>query len=155
MNRIAQNIYLYRLERGLSQKDLAVQSGVPQPNISQIEKGRDFKISTLYKIAAALDVMPDALIHGVKPLTINKQKFFQRGAIEKFAFNLANQDKAQNQTDVSRILSLLLSHKRPTKKRTDLSWMKLKQTFSRDEINTILSRFNKAARRREAHARAG
>jgi len=56
---IGDQIYLRRLEQRLTQEELAKQAGIPQPNLSNIEKGKqDLTVSTLRKIAFALSVPP-------------------------------------------------------------------------------------------------
>ena len=151
MNKLASSIYLFRLEKGLSQKELADKSGVPQPNISQIEKGRDFKISTLYKIAAALDTAPNDLLNGITPISINKRKLFERDHIESLANNLFTTQKNASFAQLAHYLKMTLSSDSGSKD-LHLAWIKLKRTFSRDELNSILSRINKANQRRASHA---
>ena len=57
MLEIGSQIYLRRLEKGMTQAELARRAGIPQPNLSNIEKGkRDLTISTLARIAHALGV---------------------------------------------------------------------------------------------------
>ena len=54
-----------RLEHGLTQVELAEESGVPQPTISQIETKptqRSIDFSVLERLARALGVEPGALI---------------------------------------------------------------------------------------------
>ncbi|MFI7588691.1 helix-turn-helix domain-containing protein [Spongisporangium articulatum] len=54
-----------RLEAGLSVAELARRTGVSGPFISQLEAGRSsLSIPTLYRIADALDVSPNALLPG-------------------------------------------------------------------------------------------
>lgn len=51
-----------RVEKGLSQKELADMSGVPQQTISAIETGsRDPVAETLYLLAKALDTTMDEI----------------------------------------------------------------------------------------------
>lgn len=52
-----------RVAAGLSMGNLARQSGVSQPFISQLERGQfSPSLSTLYRVAAVLDVPPSALL---------------------------------------------------------------------------------------------
>ena len=52
---IGLQIYQKRLERGMTQAELAQKAGIPQPNLSNIEKGKqDITISTLRRIAYGL-----------------------------------------------------------------------------------------------------
>ena len=151
MNIFARVIYIARLERGFSQKELAVKAGVPQPNISNIEKGRDFKVSTLMNIASALDIPVDVLIRGRQLPDINKKQLFQRENIEKAISCVVNNEKAPEKlrTAVALISSIAGKSKKGyiSKKVAHLSWYHLKQSFSEQEINMILSRINKARSR--------
>jgi transcriptional regulator with XRE-family HTH domain len=151
MNIFAQSIYVARLERGLSQKELALKAGVPQPNLSQIEKGRDFKVSTLSQIAAALDVSVDILIKGGEPLEIDKKNFFKRNNIEKaISCIVNNEDVPKRWKSAVKLISNVTGNKKKAytpKKSAHLSWYNLKKSFSDEEISTILSRFRKAEKR--------
>ena|SRR3989338_314539 len=150
MNKIAEALYTVRISKGLTQKDLALKSGVPQPNISQIEKGRDFKVSTLCQIAAALDLKPADLLDGVQPLPLDRKKFFSRNNIENIAACLAGKAEVHPEfTSVVKHLEVLVGKKKGYHRKKDLylSWAAAKRTFSRDELNAIWSRLAKARKR--------
>ena len=153
MNIFAQSIYLARVEKGLSQKELARKAHVPQPNLSNIEKGRDFKVSTLFRIASALDISVDVLIKGSDPAVINKRQLFQRDNIEKVVSCAVHNEEVPRQ--LRSAVELISNITRKTggrytsKKKAQLSWYQLKKNFSSEEINTILSRVTKARRRAE------
>lgn len=51
-----------RLRRLLTQEDLAKKSGVGVTTIIRVEAGREGRISTLRRLAAALDVSPEELL---------------------------------------------------------------------------------------------
>ena len=149
MIHVSQAIYLTRLQRGYSQKELARRSGVPQPNLSNIEKGKDFQVSTLYQIADALGVSPEVLLKGIQALPVDKEEFFQRQNIERVVECLVRGGTPQgSKGSVIRLFNGVLSGgRRQSKKETHLSWAVLKKTFSREEINSVLSRIEKARRR--------
>lgn len=52
--RIARRVKAIRIERGLTQKELADRCGYSNTTISNIEQGRDYKVSTLRKIEEVL-----------------------------------------------------------------------------------------------------
>lgn len=59
----AENIKRLRKERGMSQEDLAFESGLHRTYISGIERGvRNVGLDNIGVIAAALGVPPDALL---------------------------------------------------------------------------------------------
>lgn len=153
MNKLANAIYLLRLEKGVSQKELAIKSGIAQANISNIEKGRDFRISTLYRIATALDVTPVDLISGIKPIPINKRRLFERDNIERLASNFSSNQKNDAFKQVADSLKTTLSSN-SGRKDLHLAWIKLKRTFEKDELNSIFSRINKAKKRKDSYVNA-
>lgn len=151
MNHIAQAIYITRLQKGLSQKELALKAGIPQPNLSRIEKGRDFKVSTLCQLAMTLEVSVEDLFRGVAPLVVNKRTFFQRDNVERVADCIAREKALPK--GLEQVGELVASMMGPGRKgyvrKGDMyiSWAKLRSTFSGDEIKAIFSRVEKARRR--------
>jgi bamHI control element len=60
----AENVKRYRKEKGLSQEELAFESGLHRTYISSIERGkRNISIENIAKIANALDKMPYQLLY--------------------------------------------------------------------------------------------
>lgn len=150
MNIYSRAIYLARIEKGLSQKELALKAGIPQPNLSKIEKGRDFKVSTLSQIALALDISVDNLIRGSQPLDINKKKFFQRDNIEKTIDQIVNNETIPKKFKSPAQLIYFMAKKDKSyasKKNIHLAWYNLKKNFSNDEIQTIISKLTKSRQR--------
>lgn len=59
----AQNLRFYRLKRGLSQEALAHKADLDRTYVSSCERGRrNATLSTVGRLAEALDVLPEALI---------------------------------------------------------------------------------------------
>ena len=153
MNNIAQAIYIERIRQGMTQKTLAIKSGVPQPNISHIEKGRDFKVSTFCQIAAALEMRPADLLEGARPLSLNKKRLFMRDNLERVAACLAGKKlplpvSAEFQS-VIKLLEPLVGKRKGYVRKKDLylAWAAAKKTFSREELNAIWSRLSKSEKR--------
>lgn len=68
MQPIGSAIHCWRIEKGLTQEDLARDSGISRPNLSAIEQGsRDLTVRTLRRIAGALGINPGALVDGIGP----------------------------------------------------------------------------------------
>ena len=64
-----QTLFLWRLDRHLSQAALAQRAGIPRPNLSLMERGkREVTLGTLRALAVALDVRPGILADGVLPV---------------------------------------------------------------------------------------
>ena len=73
----------WRNRRGLSQADLALKSGVPRPNLSNIERGKkDASLQTLRMLAQALGVTAGTLVDGIPP---EPAQDFSREALESIA----------------------------------------------------------------------
>lgn len=48
----------WRVKRGLTRKELATRAGVPGGTVLQMERGSEPRVSTLAKVATALEVHP-------------------------------------------------------------------------------------------------
>ncbi len=58
----------HRLQRGLTQDEVAVRASIDSSNVRAYERGRAMpSIFTLVRIAQALEVSPGDLLHGLKP----------------------------------------------------------------------------------------
>lgn len=66
MQRFATNVRAARVEAGLTQEAVGLASGVHPTEVSRIENGkRDPQISTVIRLASALDVPAARLLDGV------------------------------------------------------------------------------------------
>ena len=66
MHDLARNLRAARRKRKLTQEEVAERSGVQQGEVSRIEAGkRDPQVSTLLRIAEALEVSPGSLLDGI------------------------------------------------------------------------------------------
>jgi transcriptional regulator with XRE-family HTH domain len=62
----ADNVLVARKERHLSQSEVSDRSGIHVTEVSRIERGlRDLRLSTLLRLARALEVEPARLIGGI------------------------------------------------------------------------------------------
>ena len=79
-------ILLWRLERRLTQVELARQARIPRPNISAIERGkRDVSLKSLRALALALEVKPGILADGLAPGEVQQFSSLSREAMERIA----------------------------------------------------------------------
>ncbi|MFT7637207.1 MAG: transcriptional regulator with XRE-family HTH domain [Candidatus Omnitrophota bacterium] len=86
MKTIGQTIFIWRGERGFTQAQLALSSGVSRPNISAIEQGsRDLTVQTLRRIASALELNPGVLVDGISPETSMDKFKSDRFALDRIA----------------------------------------------------------------------
>lgn len=152
-----ENLYLWRVSRGLSQEELAKKAGIPRPNLSAIENGKkEPSLSTLRLLAACLNVTAGALINGVPPIHFNKS-FFTRESLETVV-------RASLGRNISRIrpkqkaLSFILSgiiknrinannkvYKNIFKGRQAYinNWLMLKAALGQGVLNNLLTRLDK------------
>jgi len=64
-----------RKERGLSQEELALESGYHRTYISLLERGqKNPLLRTIFELAKALEVAPSEIVERVQTLTIHRQK---------------------------------------------------------------------------------
>lgn len=64
---LARNVREQRLRRGTSQEALAHAAGIHSSEISRIERAvREPRLSTLVRLARALDVTPSELLEGMR-----------------------------------------------------------------------------------------
>lgn len=64
----AENVARLRREKKLSQTEVANRSGIHATEVSRIERGlRDPRLSTLIRLARALEVDPNRLLDGYEP----------------------------------------------------------------------------------------
>ena len=88
---IGYQIYLRRLEQRFTQKVFSEKAGLPQPNLSNIEKGKqDVTVTTLRRIAHALDVPIREFFE--EQNETHKGLRFGRARIEKLARVIAKGD---------------------------------------------------------------
>ncbi len=81
-----ETVLLWRLQRGLTQKELARRAGVPRPNLSAIERGqREASLKTVRALGVALGVRAGVLVDGVLPQEEEGTGKLSREAMERIA----------------------------------------------------------------------
>ena len=144
------SIYQCRMRQGLTQAELAVSCGIPQSNLSNIEKGkRDLTVSTLIRIAAALEVKPASLLEGSE----TEKKFpLTRRNIEKIAASvLAPSLRVSGEIrKFSGLFRRLLPETPPREsaQKINMSRLELKKYFTDAEIQGVYRRVEDAKQRR-------
>jgi len=149
-----ENILLWRLYKSLSQEQLAALSGLPRPNISDIENGkRDVTLSTIRLLASALGVSPGRLVNGEPPKPRNRRGSFSRESMERIARSVAEGKPPRNPTE-RQIYSLLKEvlhcslqcagtrrkHLPMPTRRGDRAWFLLRVLYSAEIINSFIMR---------------
>jgi transcriptional regulator with XRE-family HTH domain len=66
ITRFGENVRQARLERGMSQADLAREAELAVTDVGRIERGqREVRLTTWMRLAHALGAGPDELLHGL------------------------------------------------------------------------------------------
>lgn len=153
----AQNLYLWRIFRGLSQQELAARSGIPRPNISAIESGkREVSLATLRLLASGLGTSPGVLVNGIAPVHF-KRDILSRESLEKIAQASLDRNEAHltpQQKEVSAGLSRIIRNRVNAGnsiykdiikgRQTHINdWLVLKTALGREALNSLLARIDK------------
>jgi len=153
MKQVGDVIYQLRIKHGLTQHELSRLVDVPQPNLSNIEKGkRDITVGTLQRIAAVLECsMSDFFLEAEKHPEAGG---FSRARIEKLAAAIVNgtQKLTGEDGEIVRLFQALrpqlASQARPGK--TYQAWRVLRALLSKQAIQSLQARVHDAEMRRSA-----
>ena len=143
---IGQSLYLKRLEKGITQMELVRKTGIPQPNVSKIERGKqDLTVSTLLKMCSALEVHPSKLFAPeAKPLR-KRETLFSRSFVEKVARAVVH-GKGRLSPRARRIARWVQdvlpqsAKTQPKQKSMHQAWMALKGELRDEEIKILFER---------------
>lgn len=161
----AETVLLWRLERGLTQNELAKKAGIPRPNLSAIERGkREVSLRTIYKLARALDLNPGALVDGLPPGKTNFEQNLTREAMERIAkavvlgINLPNPNERKLAEQLTHLTKARLAavktrkadkSKRLPDRKTDIVWLTLVSRYSPGIIKSMVTRISEYAQTHE------
>ncbi len=81
---VASNVMRLRIQRGMTQQQLAWELGVSQPRIAQIESaGANLQIDTIDRLAAVFDVEPASLLQtGARAKSPRRKRKLEPAAAE-------------------------------------------------------------------------
>lgn len=154
---LGENIYLWRLFKGLTQQQLAKKAGIPRPNLSAIESGkREVSLATLRALAVAFGITPGIIVNGVAPIQFKKSPL-SRQSLESIAQASLGRNRDFSvswQKDISVMLSKVIKNRinacnknyhSTFKKRQDYiaNWLILKAGLETEVLNNLLSRLDK------------
>ncbi len=140
-----------RLQKGLTQAQLASGCGIPQPNLSNIEKGKhDLTVFTLVRIAGALGMKPAQLLEdGLKE---KKSPVLTRNWIETLAEAVVDPDLpvSAEVRDLAVLFREILPETNPrgSGRKIGSAWALLKKRFSPREIRGIVQRVEDVIQRK-------
>ncbi len=148
---IGEKILQYRIRKGLTQAHLAAECGIPQPNLSNIEKGKkDLTVFTLVRIASALGVKPAELLD--EGLGQRPRVELTRSKIEVLAGAIADpHSKVSAETrSLAELFREVLAepHLHSSSKKINTAWIELKKRFTSQEIAGIRQRVQDAVQRK-------
>ncbi len=153
---LGHTIYLWRLKRKFTQFELSIRTKISRPNLSVIEEGnRDLTVSTLKRIAQALNVNPGILIDGVAP-EHQRKRTFSRESLDQIARWVVTQKGKLSPEEIrigeltrsllKRKLSLdsAISNRLPrTARKEERALLALKALLDSTHIENLLSRIDK------------
>lgn len=152
-----ENIYLWRLFRGLSQDDLAKKADIPRPNLSAIESGkREVTLTTLRSLAKALGTTSGIIVEGIPPVNL-REGIFSREALEdivKISLGGFKKQIAPEAKIISVMLSRIIqnkinaSNKKPRGRLINRqeyinNWLMLKAAIGTEVLSNLLVRLDK------------
>lgn len=154
---LGRNIYLWRVERKLTQDELARRTGISRPNISVVEQGgRDITISTLFRLAKVLDVRPGILVDGVPPHAISENRFSRESLdrISRWILGEKIRLKAEEK-EFAKLTKPLLERKIAqsrgrlnslprTARKEKRNWLLLRANYHPDDLKNIITRVSEA-----------
>jgi len=111
---VGHTIYLWRIQRNLTQAELAGLCGVSRPNLSAIEQGaRDLTVQTLRRLAAALNVNTGLLADGITPYQAKSPVRWDRTQLDRIGRLAAGQSLAASPEEkkIARDLSSIMDAK--------------------------------------------
>ncbi len=145
-------IYEIRTQKGWTQAELAQRAGLAQANLSHIEQGRrDLTVSTLVRLAAALEVRPAELLEDrpeAAPLTLTRAHL-EALAQAVLVPGSAVAPELEEAAGLFRE-ALVDAGPRTSARRTIHAWNRLRRRFSSQEIQSVSERIRDA--RQRAHA---
>ena len=157
MVNLAQNLYLWRTFKGLSQQELAKGTGTPRPNLSAIESGKwEPSLPTLRLLAAGLRTTAGVLADGIPPINL-KSANLSRQALENIAQASLGKGSVRltaQQKQISIIFSGIIRNRINANSKIyknilrgsqtyAANWLLLKAGLGQGVLNNLLSRLDK------------
>ena len=154
MDPIGYQINRTRRARNMTQSELSCRAGLPQSNLSNIEKGKkDLTVMTLVRIARALGVSPGGFFQEEK----RRKKILTRQYAESLAqavWQTGHSQPGENRVIIRSLRTLLPGGlKRPLgRARVERAWFELPRRFTPVEIKLLIERVRDEGRRRRPKA---
>ena len=142
---LGQRLQQQRLQKGLTQPELARRTGIAQANLSNIEKGkRDPSLLTLRKICFALGVPAWEIVRAAEQAPTGLS--LKRTELEKLAKVIlgsgAERPRAVSRELVKALRQIFSIERGVSDKELDQSWVKALGVFLHRDILTLRDRVN-------------
>ena len=150
---IGKAVYLWRVERGLTQEQLAHATGISRPNLSGLERGKqEVSLRSLRLLAEALQVTPGVLVDGLPPLALKGPLEFSREELDRIADTAFEDKKGQGRegriADLLKILStsrVSAAVRSETKSKTgkrgvNAAWLHFKSALRQETAKALIQR---------------
>lgn len=148
----AETVLAWRLERGLTQLELARAARMPRSNLSAVERGeREVTLRTLRALALALGVRPGVLADGEPPASPGGA--LTRAALERVARavvhdeRLADPRESRLAGELRQSMSARLAsggagkhRRRPHRRLADRAYLRLKGGVEREVLRSLIER---------------
>lgn len=153
---IGKTVYLWRSERGLTQEQLARATGIPRPNLSNLERGKqELSLKTLRLLASVLKVTPGTLVDGISPLAVKGPLEFSRQELDRIAdASFGDKKLGGRQAEVVDLLKILASNQiskksHSGKRRVNAAWLQFKSALPREIVHALIQRIQDRERLRQ------
>jgi transcriptional regulator with XRE-family HTH domain len=152
-------LQLWRKKRGMSQADLAQKAGVPQPNLSDMERGeREVSLRTLRALAFALEIPAGVLADGVgpeaeKPLVLTRERLERVAQAVVTGRHLSDSGEQKLAGEMAGLMKARLRAagfrgKRPSRggsSRVPDAWLSISGAYRPEEIQSLVERISEKA----------
>lgn len=146
-------LLLWRRAKRLTQAQVAARARIPQPNLSDIERGRrEVSLATLRALAGALGVRPGVLADGTAPGAAAAQPL-SRAAMERIAAAAAGRGVVASEEARALVEQLrrLVQHRvgalkrqqhvpRRSARAASIAWIELESRYPKAVINSLARR---------------
>lgn len=151
----SQTVLLWRLERGLTQAELAQRARMARPNLSAIERGkREVSLGTLRALAVSLNVRPGVLADGLPPRASSKvPRRLSRESLERIADAVVYRTSVRDRDErvLAKLAGQIVKHRtaasrrrwaRPHrgKRRAEMAWVRLESVYPPAVVRSLMQR---------------
>lgn len=150
-----QAILLWRMERGLTQQQLAQHARIPRSNLSAVERGKqEVSLRTLRALADAMGIRPGVLADGLPPPQEGKPgRRLSRAAMERIADQVVSGETVERADDpwlIDTLRKLVAPRARAyhkswhvprwSRRKTNLAWLQLRTRYAPEAVESLLGR---------------